>query len=155
MLKWIIALCCVCSLWLGGCPTPPGPGDAGEQTPESGGDKQCSPPSAVAPQITGLTYEGTAKHQPYILRFAVSWTDPDRDLKGGSFQFVVDGTPLKRQALPSDDDSLNEASGTIELPMILDQSMVQGKDSLTAKLTLWDRDGNDANQPTFQVEIKP
>jgi len=143
---------CLSLLLVGGCPSPPGPGDAGEATPEGGTDRQCTPPSAEAPQVTAVAYKGQVPKQPYILRFAIDWSDPDNDLKGGTYQFVVDGTPLSRRFLP-DEESLTGASGQLELPLLLDPSMTQGKAQLDVKLTLWDSAGNDSNQPQMVVEV--
>ncbi|TNE48837.1 MAG: hypothetical protein EP343_13190 [Deltaproteobacteria bacterium] len=141
-----MALFLLC-LGLSGCPPVSSSSDAGS-LPEN-----CYNPEPGSPVIRSFTFAGAIPQMPHVLRFAIDWEDANANLKGGSFQFTVDGEKRPLQILP-DRFVSNNPSGAFSLSLVLSSSdFVEGR-KVTVSFVLFDKGGLASNRPEMVLEVK-
>ncbi len=145
---WFNAMALFLLCWgLAGCPQASSPSDAGS-FPEN-----CYNPEPGSPVVRSFSFAGAIPQMPHVLRFAIDWEDSNANLKGGSFQFTVDGEKRSLQIIP---DRLvsNNPSGSFSLSLVLSTSdFVEGR-KVTVSLVLFDKTGRASNRPEMVLEVK-
>lgn len=145
-LPWSIAWLLLCCMSLGCQPSPTNT-DAGN-LPEA-----CYSPKPGSPLIQSFKFAGAIPQSPHVLRFVVDWEDSNANLRGGSFQFSVDGVPRTLQILPNRLVP-NDSSGTFSLSLALSTSDFVESRKVTVSLVIYDKEGLASNQPSMVLEVK-
>lgn len=143
---WFI--CLVCLILGGGCSPTAMPSDA-SSPPES-----CFVPELGHPTIRKMSFLGSLPQQIQTLRFRIDWEDNQADLKGGSYQFFVDGEERTLLLFPEPLIGSGNA-GAFELLLPLPVSMVVPGRRIRVELVLRDKRGTLSNRPSMILEFRP
>ena len=133
------------------CHKAPSPLDASTYPDVS--PERCFAGKAGSPRIIDMSLAGFLPHHPQTLRFLIKWEDNNANLKGGRYQFTVNGVTRSILSLPEARVSAS-SDGELELTLSLLDKEVNGQTQIRIELVMWDADGLASNRPLLVLEAK-
>lgn len=135
--------------WVSFACGPPEPLPQDASPPDVG---RCFEASEGSPLVQAFDFESAAPGQTRVLLFKLDWSDAQKDLIDGSYQFLIDGVPQQKWNLTYD-EALSLEKGTLRLPLVLPEDY-SVKGTISVEIQLWDRRGNGSNKALVVLEAQ-